>query len=225
MNNLLEEAISQLKAKGTGVTTLKQLSSGKEATVYLVTDENKKLLALKVYKDYISRSFKNNQEYLAGKHVRAHSEKRAIQKQSRFGKELTQKLWVKREFYMLKKLYDAGISTPKPIEMTKNAILMEYIGDENTPAPRLKDTSRDKKTLEKTFRTIIENIDLMYRQGIIHGDLSPFNILFWNNKPYIIDFPQSIDIRNNPNAQEMLERDRCNIDNWYKKATSTAAKS
>lgn len=220
MNDLLIEAITQYKTKNISLELIKQLSSGKEAVVYLVS-ENKKLLALKVYKDYITRSFKNNQEYLAGKHVQRPSERKAMQKRNRFGKDLMHKLWVKREFYMLKKLFNSGINIPEPIDMTRNSILMEYIGDLDFPAPLLKDVKFTSRDALRVYKKINEDIELMYESGIVHGDLSAFNILYWKSKPYIIDFPQSLDVRNNPNAEEILKRDKANLEKWFQQHLSS----
>lgn len=215
MNDLLSDALSELESKNTLVTYEKQLSSGKEATIFLVSKGNE-LLALKVYKDYSTRSFKRNQDYLAGRYIKRPSERKAIRKKNRFGKALMHKLWVKREFYMLKKLFNSEVRIPKPIEMTKNAILMEYIGKYDLPAPLLKDVKLDKKQKKLVFNEVMRDIDIMFQYGIVHGDLSSFNILYWDDKPYIIDFPQSLDIRNNPNVGDVLERDKDNILKWYK---------
>jgi len=126
------------------------------------------------------------------------------------------KLWVKREFYMIVKLHNAGANIPKPVAMTKNAILMEYIGDESYAAPLLKDVNLAKEEIKNVYQLILNNISIFYDIGIVHGDLSPYNILYWNEEPYIIDFPQSADIRNNPNTDELLKRDKENIEKWYK---------
>ncbi len=216
MKELLEEAISQLKSKKLNIDYVKQLSSGKEATVYLVLYENR-LLALKVYKNHLTRSFKNTQDYVAGKYLRRFSERKAIRKKNRFGKDLQHKLWVKREFYLLKKIYEKGVNIPEPIEMTNNAILMEYIGDYNNPAPLLKDVKLTYDEKSQIYKKIIDFINIMYEAGVVHGDLSEYNILFWDNEPYFIDFPQSLDIRNNPNSDWILDRDRANIEKWYHK--------
>lgn len=219
MNDLLEAAISELQSKKLEVILEKRLSSGKEATVYLVSIADR-LMALKVYKDSSQRSFKNNQEYLAGKYIHSPSQRKAMQQRNRFGKELMHKLWVKREFYMLKKLYDLGVKIPQPIEMTSNSILMEYLGTRDFPAPKMKDIKLSREELEIVYKQVLDDIDLMFENGIVHGDLSPFNILYWQDKPFIIDFPQSVDVRNNPNAQAILERDIKNITNWYEKNKS-----
>ena len=216
MNKLLEESLLELKAKNLNIELVRQLSSGKEATVYVVT-LNDKLYALKVYKDYLTRSFKHDEEYLQGKYIRRASERKAILKKNKFGKNLKHSIWVKREFYILKKLFETDINIPEPIEITSNSILMEYLGDKDFTAPLLSSIKLDKEKAKSVYEKIVKDIDTMYENGIVHGDLSPFNILYWNEKPYIIDFPQSIDVRNNPNANEILKRDKENIINWYEK--------
>lgn len=213
MKNLLEEALSQLRAKNIIVEVVRQLSSGKEAVVYLVSMD-RKLYVLKVYKDYAIRSFKSNQVYFAGKHIGRPSERKAVAKRNKFGKNLLHRLWVKREFYLLKKLFDSGINVPEPIAMSNTAILMEYIGDEISPAPLLKNVKLSPKEAKAVYKKLIDDIDTMLENGIVHGDLSPYNVLYWQGKPYIIDFPQAVDVRNNPNWEELLERDRERVEEW-----------
>lgn len=216
MDKLLGSSLQQLGRKGIELHLVRRLTSGKEATVYVVTDEDN-LYALKVYKDYATRAFKRNENYLAGKYVRRPSERKAMQKRSRLGKNLIHRLWIKREFYLLKKLFEAEADVPEPIYMTHNAILMEYIGNKNYPAQLLRGIRLDKTEAKKVYKNILKNIDIFYKNGIVHGDLSEYNILYANGKIYVIDFPQAVDIRNNPNAEEMLKRDIENVEKWYNK--------
>jgi len=216
MNELLENAINQLKSKNIDLTVIKQLSLGKEATVYLVEHKGKKL-ALKVYKDYLKRSFQKNRDYIEGKYIRRPSERKAISRRNKFGKKLLHRMWVKREFYMLRKLFASGVNIPEPIAMTSNSILMDFIGDGDIPAPLLKDVKLEPNDAKRVYEKLRADIRTMKDNGIVHGDLSPFNILFWKGEPYIIDFPQSLDIRNNPNCEKVLQRDIKNIDRWYEK--------
>lgn len=220
MQKLVEEAIKQFNKKNIALEVIKQLPSGKEADVIIVRWGGD-LYALKVYRDYTLRSFQNNHDYLAGKYTRQKSERRAMKKRTKFGKSLIQRLWVKREFYLLRKLFDAGANIPEPIEMVRNAILMQYIGNEDTPASLLKDVNLDKKEVVKVFNRIQDNIDIFLKCGIVHSDLSEFIIIYWEGKIYIIDFPQAIDIRNNPNKEKLLKRDKDNILKWYKRVSSS----
>lgn len=216
MKKELEEAISRFNSKHIELNVIKKLPSGKEAEVYLVESKTQ-LFALKVYKERLKRSFKNDQVYTQGKFYRRASERKAVRLNTGFGKALKQRLWIKREFYLLKKLFDAGANIPEPIEMVPNAILMKYIGDREHPAPLLKDATLTPKQIEKYYKVIKQNIDIFWKNGIVHGDLSEYNILYWKGKIYIIDFPQSVDVRNNSNAEALLARDKKNIDSWYQK--------
>jgi RIO kinase 1 len=213
--DLAQDAKSELKKNKVEIEIIKPISSGKEAMVYLV--RNKGLFqALKVYKDHTTRSFKNNHEYLEGKYTRLPSERKAMSQRTKFGKDLQHKLWVKREFYLMKKLFEKGANIPEPFELARNSILMEYIGDDHGPAPKLKDATITLTEKETIYKVLTKNLELFNECGIVHADFSPFNVLYWKKKIYIIDFPQAIDIRNNPNKDELLERDLQNLEKWYK---------
>lgn len=219
MNHDIEEFFLQYQKKGFPLELVRKLPSGKEAHVYIVRSGSVSY-ALKVYKDYATRSFQQNQEYLTGKYLRKKSEGKAVIKRSRYGKKLIQRLWVKREYYLLKKLYGAGANVPEPIEMTNDSILMQFIGNEGLPAPLLKDVQLSATEAKHVYHIILKNIDLFYKVGIVHGDLSPFNILYSERNIYIIDLPQAADIRTNTNAEELLLRDEVTIDNWYKRQST-----
>ena len=111
------------------------------------------------------------------------------------------------EFKTLKDLYEAGAAVPKPIETTSNAILMEYIGDENLAAPTLSQVKLHESEIEPIFKEVMRNIHLMLQMGIVHGDLSAYNILYWEGEIVLIDFPQVVDIDSNPDARKILTRD------------------
>ncbi len=212
MCNISEEVISKWSKKYPDFEVVKDIKSGKEASVYLVKIKGE-LCALKVYKeDHLKAS---NAEYIAGKHFREKSHARAVAKKTKFGKDLIQKLWTKREFYMLKKFNGAGASVPKVFDYTDNAILMEYLGDENSEAPRLKSIKLSLEDLKKVKDEVMESIQIFLDNGVVHGDLSEFNILYWNNKPYIIDFPQAVDVKRNPNWEEVFERDKKNLEKYF----------
>lgn len=198
------------------LSLIRKLSSGKEAEIYLVTD-NKLLYILKIYKDYKYRSFKHDEKYLSGKYYRHPNERKAIYSKNNFGNKKKYMLWVNREYYIMKKLNNSGINIPKIYKEIENSILMEYIGDEIASAPLLKDVKLNKKEKYIVYSYLLKCIEIMYSYGFVHADLSEFNILYWNKKAYIIDFPQTIDVRNNPNAESLLEKDRKNIENWFQK--------
>ena len=108
----------------------------------------------------------------------------------------------------MKHLYGHGVNVPKAIAVTGISLVMEFIGDENgIPAPRISDLKMDKKAAAEAFRQSIQNLKLIVRSGRVHGDYSAFNILWHNEQAVVIDFPQVIEFKNNPNADAFLERD------------------
>lgn len=216
MSEQLQYIIDAAEKEGHALEIISAVKSGKEAEVYQVLLDGV-LSAMKVYKNPEERSFKNSDQYLTGKYYKHESHRKAIAKGNKFGKKLKHSNWIAREFLILKKLHTAGASIPKPILQVEDAIGMEFVGDQETVADRLIDINLSTDAAEKVFSTILENIRLFLKNGIVHGDLSPYNILYWNDKAFIIDFPQSIDIRNYPNPWEVLERDLHNIVHYFQK--------
>lgn len=198
------------------IFVVKNIKSGKEADCFLVKIKDR-LFCLKLYNDRSLSTTSRNSIYLAGKWFRNPSQKKAVSKGNKYGKDLVKKLWTKREYYMLKKFYTLGASVPKVFDYNCDSILMEYLGASNLPAPLLKDTVLSEKQRAYVFNQIVDSIKTFYKCGIVHGDLSEFNVIFWQNKPYIIDFPQAVDIRNNPNTNELLLRDISNICKFFNK--------
>lgn len=211
-NNIIE----QVRKLGHEIEIISNIKSGKEATVYraLLDDQ---LVAMKVYKNPEEINFKNTDEYLEGKFYKKLSERKAIAKNNKFAKKLRHKNWIKREFFMLEKLFNNGAMIPKPILEVENAIFMELLGDEHIVAPRLCDVVLTSDEAKKSLDLILKNIKLFWDLGIVHADLSEYNILWWNNNSYIIDFPQSIDVRTHPNSKEFFDRDLKNITKYFSK--------
>lgn len=212
----LGQIIEQVKKSGHKLAVLSNIKSGKEATVYRVMLDGN-LVAMKVYTNPEERSFKNTDTYLLGKYYKKPSERRAVAKNNKFAKKLRHKNWIKREFFMLQKLFNSGAIIPKPILQIDNAIFMELLGDINEVAPRLCDIELDKGEAEKAFKLILNSMKIFWEFGIVHADLSEFNILWWRESPFIIDFPQSVDRRTHPNPREILERDIKNVVNYFSK--------
>lgn len=211
----LTEIIATYEQQGFAITNPRLLKSGKEAKVYVV-DCLGSQYALKVYKDPKERSFKQNKVYLDGMYFRKPSERKAISKRSSFGLRLLNKGWVRREFHMLQKMYELGANVPQILTWTPQTVLMEFLGDEEA-APRLKDVELSMEQAQSAFEDILNSLRIFFDNGIVHADLSAFNILWWKNKPYIIDFPQAIDVRNNPNRDMLLRRDIDNICSYFER--------
>ena len=194
------------------------VKSGKEATVYCVRGGERlgnKLIAAKVYRSMKVRQFANASVYNAGR-LRARGgirnrEIRAIENRSRIGRELSFGKWVADEYETLNLLYNAGVSVPQPLQMAERIILMEYIGDEEDPAPPLTNVHLSHDEAVTAFGEIIASIEQMLACDRIHGDLSPYNVLYHEGRTRIIDVPQAVDARFNPNALDLLDRDVENI--------------
>lgn len=198
------------------IEMVSNIKSGKEATVYKIL-LNDQLVAMKLYKKPEERSFKNTDQYLIGKFYKKPSHRKAVAKGNKFAKKLKHENWVKREFFMLEKLYDLGAKIPKPILQIKDSIFMEFLGNNEISAPRLCDIVLSQKEAKYAFEKIIETMVICWNFGIVHADLSEYNILWWENEPYIIDFPQSLDKRTHPNIEEILNRDLKNITKFFGK--------
>lgn len=206
----LDKALEEFRKKGVVVEVLNKVKSGKEAMVYRVK-VGEQVLALKLYKNHELRSFKDVGDYVAGKYIQKPSLRKAVRLGTGVGKKYLQERWVSREFYLLNKLHELGASIPKPFDSVSDAILMEYLGSDFEAAPILNDIELEEDLARKTFEKIVSNMKIFLEMGIIHSDLSPYNILWWHDKPYIIDFPQAANIKENSNAEELLRRDVHNV--------------
>lgn len=180
------------------------ISAGKEANVYLANDIEGKDVALKIYK-IDSNTSKWMRNYIIGdprfKRIPTNVSKMIF-------------LWASKEFKNLKRAYKAGLSVPKPIFVKNNLLIMEYIGIESTPAPKLKDV-KDLINANEIFQKILDFIKSLYQKAnLVHGDLSEFNILYHNQKPVVIDISQAVDIEH-PKAEVFLVRDIKNIFNFF----------
>lgn len=196
------------------------VKGGKEANVYRcaagpVTGAT--WLAAKVYRPRMFRQLRNDKRYREGRAILTadgrpaketdHRLMRAIGKKSAFGVEVSHKSWLMYEYTTLQTLHAAGAAVPKPYGVSGNAILMEYIGDENLPAPLLSEVRLERNEAWPLFEALIRNVELMLGLGLIHGDLSAYNILYWDGGATIIDFPQITDARTNPDARAIFDRD------------------
>ncbi|KKQ80607.1 MAG: RIO-like protein kinase [Parcubacteria group bacterium GW2011_GWC2_38_7] len=212
----IEVILETAKKLNHTLKVMSEIKSGKEATVYQVLLDGK-LLAMKVYKNQEDKNFKNAGLYLTGKHFAKASQRKATEKGNKFSKKLNYDNWITREFYILEKLYKLGAQIPQPVLQIENAVFMEYLGDQENSAPRLCDLNLSKEEAESAFPIILETTLIFWNAGIIHADLSPYNILWWKDKSYIIDFPQAIDKRTNPDALKFLERDLQNVVKYFSK--------
>ncbi|MCA9865383.1 MAG: hypothetical protein KC410_02700 [Anaerolineales bacterium] len=196
----------------------RRVKGGKEANVYCCPAHpatGLELIAAKLYRPRTLRTLKNDAIYKSGRQLRGEDgkelkgrrEKLALAQKTRFGQHLDMVWWIQNEFSVQQKLYEAGADVPRPIRHNGNTILMEYVGDEWLPAPALSDVALERDEARDVFERVITNIRIMLDNHLIHGDLSAFNILYWEEEVFIIDFPQVVDARKNPHAQFLLQRD------------------
>jgi len=197
---------------------LNLVKSGKEATVYCCRahpSTRTKLLAAKIYRPRDFRSFKNDAVYREGRVILDGRLRRAVKKKTQLGRDVQSTSWVEHEFQTLKMLYDAGADVPKPFSYSGSAILMEYVGDYQTPAPMLKNVSLEPDEAQSLFDLLMHNVELWLACNIIHADLSEYNVLYWKETVKIIDFPQAIDARFNSNAYSLLSRDISSLCRYF----------
>lgn len=189
------------------------LMSGKEAQVYLVVSGGRHCVA-KVYKEAQHRSFRQRSEYTEGRKVRNSRDQRAIGKRSKHGRAQDEAAWRSTEVDMIQRLYAAGVRVPTPHHFIDGVLIMELIVDaRGNPAPRLADLTFEPDAARAMYERLMREVVRMLVAGVVHGDLSDFNILVGADGPVIIDFPQSVDTAHNTNARRLLLRD---VDNMHR---------
>ncbi|MBW4935865.1 PA4780 family RIO1-like protein kinase [Marinobacter sp. F4206] len=190
---------------------LYQLMSGKEAQVYVVRC-GEELRCAKVFKEAQKRSFKQAVEYQEGRKVRNSRRARAMSKKTRYGQKEQEDAWLNAEVDALYRLQSAGVRVPQPLGFVDGVLLMELIADEDgKAAPRLDDVTLTAEVAREYHAQVIADIVRMLDAGLIHGDLSEFNVLVDARGPVIIDLPQAVNAAGNNNAERMLERDVDNM--------------
>ncbi|MDO8755418.1 MAG: RIO1 family regulatory kinase/ATPase, partial [Anaerolineales bacterium] len=205
---------------------LRKVKGGKEASVYLCRSGaavEAPLLAAKVYRPRSLRNLKNDSQYRIGRIdldnegnvLSKQADVHAIAKRTNYGEELRHQSWIAYEFKTLEILHEAGADVPKPYAMVKNAILMGFVGDLYTAAPALSSVSLELDEAKSLFERVTRNIDLMLAHDRIHGDLSAYNILYWEGRIKLIDFPQVVLPESNPAAWSIFQRDVTRICQYF----------
>ena len=209
------------------------LITGKEAELFLVErvapDGRSCLLAHKRYRPRTvsakgelealgfqrAADFANDRAYRDGRKIPNSRDRRAVAKKSRHGREVLRQDWPGREFAALSRLWAAGVAVPYPVEQTPDGLLMQFVGDERFAAPRLVNAGLDHPEVQSAADQLVDNLHRLVAAGMVHADLSAYNLLWWEERLWIIDVPQAVDIGANPGAFEFLRRDLMNVSGWF----------
>ena len=206
------------------------LKSGKEAEVFLVERRSPNGSCLLAHKRYRPRypsagdlrelgfskatHYRHDSVYRAGWNLNAR-DRRAVRAGTDWGHKVKCMVWSMNEITMLERAWSAGASVPYPVERTDAGLLMEFIGDREQAAPRLVDARLENADLASAFEQLVESLLALTRAHVVHADLSVYNLLWWRGRLVIIDFPQAVDVRENVEALDLLQRDVENVCLWF----------
>jgi RIO kinase 1 len=213
---------------------LASVKGGKEASVYRCRTHpsaleavGAPLVAAKVYRPREFRNLRNDKMYREGRPVLTAEGRavkntdtrimRALGKKTEFGMQVQHTSWLMYEFTTLEQLHRSGAAVPKPIAAAENALLMGYEGDEQVAAPALNEVALDQEEATQLFREVKRNIELLLSQDLIHGDLSAYNILYWEGRVTLIDFPQVTNARTNAHAEAIFWRDVTRVCEYFQR--------
>jgi RIO kinase 1 len=204
---------------------VRPLMSGKEAQIYVVVAGGIECVA-KVYKEASQRTFKHRAEYTEGRRTRNSRDQRAVSKRTRHGRKQDEAGWRSTEVDMIYRLRDAGVRVPEPINFVDGVLVMELVKDaDGDPAPRLGDLRFEADEATQIYQQLVREAVRMLSAGVVHGDLSDFNVLMAEDGPVVIDFPQAVDAASNQNARKLLIRDVENLHRFVKRhAPETATR-
>jgi len=202
------------------------VKGGKEASVYLchgTPSASTDLLAAKVFRPRALRNLRKDHIYREGRarldadglEIVKDRQVRAMQKRTRYGQELMHTSWIEHEYLTLQCLHAAGCDVPTPYASGHNAILMDFIGDSRMAAPTLSSVWLEPIQARNLFERLVHNLDLMLSVNRVHGDLSAYNILYWDESITLIDFPQAINPNRNPNAYTIFQRDVVRVCEYF----------
>ena len=207
--------LQPLVSEGLVDDVIRQLMSGKEATVYIVRC-GEEIRCAKVYKDAKQRSFRKSVSYQEGRKTKNSRQARAMEKGTRYGRQMQEEAWQSAEVDALYRLAAAGVRVPQPYICHEGVLLMDLVTDaDGHPAPRLNDVELSPAQAQEFHAGLLKQVVRMLCAGIIHGDLSEYNILVGHDGPVIIDLPQAVDAAGNSNAGPMLERDVANLASYF----------
>lgn len=211
---------------------LGSLKSGKEAEIFIVERTHHDRSCLLAHKRYRPRTvtqkgelealgfqrgnrFMNDLAYRDGRKFAKSRDRRAAERMTNYGKKLLTAKWTGHELDMMQAAWRAGVSVPYPVGPREDGLLMQYLGDPEGAAPRLADARLGATEIGRARAELIENLRLLVGAGFVHADLSAYNLLWWEDRIWMIDFPQAVDVTVNPHAFDYLHRDLANIGTWF----------
>lgn len=196
------------------------LKTGKEADVFLVERtfaDRVNILVAKRYRNFEDRLFRNDVRYRSARRSGDRRVDKAMTKGTAAGMAFRARQWLTTEFETLCRLWQAGVSVPYPVQRKGNEIMLELIGASDHAAPRLVETSPSPSEARALWEQLVDALHSMARAGVVHGDLSPYNILVYDERLVLIDFPQAVDPVAHPDGMDLLGRDVNNICRWFTK--------
>ena len=205
---------------------LRKVKGGKEASVYLCKPGNaagSSMIAAKIYRPRALRNLKRDAEYRLGRvdldadgtALWKEADKNAIAKRTSYGEDIRHQSWIAYEFTTMEVLFAAGADIPKPYAMEKNAIVMDFVGDASSAAPALNSIRLESGEARSLFEGVLRNVNIMLANNRIHGDLSAYNILYWDGEIKLIDFPQVVLPQGNPSAWKIFLRDLTRVCDYF----------
>jgi RIO kinase 1 len=211
---------------------LGNLKSGKEAEVFLVERSYGDRWCLLAHKRYRPRtvshkgelealgfqrgnSFMNDLAYRDGRKFAKSRDQRAAERMTKYGKKLLTGRWTGHELEMMQHAWRAGVNVPYPIGPRDAGLLMQFLGDADRAAPRLAEARLGAAEIARARTQLVENLRLLVGAGFVHADLSAYNLLWWQEEVWLIDFPQTVDVTTNPHALDYLHRDLANVGGWF----------
>jgi RIO kinase 1 len=218
----MPEGLASLVDEGIIEEVLRPLMSGKEAQIYLVVAGGKPCVA-KIYKEAQNRTFKHRADYTEGRKVRNSRDQRAIDKRSKHGRGKDEAAWRSTEVDMIYRLQAAGVRVPAPYQFIDGVLIMELVtGANGEPAPRLGEVDFSPEQAAVVHERLLREVVRMLCAGVVHGDLSDFNVLMATDGPVIIDLPQAVDPSKNQNARKLLLRDVDNLQRFLRRFVPSA---
>lgn len=211
---------------------LGRLKTGKEADVFLVERVAADRSCLLAHKRYRPRTVTHKGEleelgfqhataftadavYREGRRMAKSRDQRALERGSRYGRKLAADAWTNNEFDVLTRWWHAGVRVPYPVAGTGDGVLMQFVGDREQAAPRLAQARLSRAEIADAAAQLVANLHRMVAAGLVHADLSAFNLLWWEGELWVIDVPQAVDVAQNPLALDLLYRDLANVGHWF----------